>query len=59
MSTVLLDTTDLGEAEEILSSNYTKMRFGAPADATTHTCSALICRLDDGRRPQLRLRPEL
>jgi AraC-like DNA-binding protein len=37
MSTVLIDTTDLGEAEEILSANYTRMRFGAPAGVTTHT----------------------
>src|SRR5262249_21624230 len=37
MSTVLIDTTDLGEAEEILSANYTRMRFGAAAGVTTHT----------------------
>ncbi len=33
--TVLLDTTDLGEAEEILSASYTKQRHSAPSDALT------------------------
>ncbi len=37
MSAVLLDTDDLGEAEEVLSAHYTKVRCSAPADAPTHT----------------------
>ncbi len=37
MSVVLLDTTDLAEAEDVLSANYTKMRLSAPADALTRT----------------------
>ena len=35
--TVLLDTTDLGEAEEVLSANYTKQRFTTSPTAVTHT----------------------
>jgi len=35
--TVLLDTTDLGEAEEVLSANYTKQRFSTSPTAVTHT----------------------
>ncbi|OBI71830.1 hypothetical protein A5663_00915 [Mycobacterium sp. E740] len=37
MSTVLLDTEDLGEAEAVVSANYSKMQFGAAADQRTHT----------------------
>lgn len=37
MSTVLVDTTDLGEAEEVLSANYSSMRFGAASDRPTYT----------------------
>ena len=33
--TVLLDTTDLGEAEEVLSASYTKQRHSAPSEALT------------------------
>jgi hypothetical protein len=35
MGTVLIDTTDLGEAEEVLSANYAKVRISAPAGALT------------------------
>jgi AraC-like DNA-binding protein len=35
--TILLDTTDLGEAEEVLSANYTKARLSASPTALTHT----------------------
>lgn len=34
---ILLDTTDLGEAEEVLGENYTKQRYTVPAGARTHT----------------------
>jgi AraC-like DNA-binding protein len=35
--TILLDTTDLGEAEEVLSANYTKMRMTASHSEATRT----------------------
>lgn len=35
--TVLLDTTDLGESEEVLSASYTRQRHRAPADSITRT----------------------
>lgn len=37
MRTVLLDTTDLGEAEEVLSANYAKIKFGAGSNRRTRT----------------------
>ncbi|HET9892924.1 MAG TPA: helix-turn-helix transcriptional regulator [Mycobacterium sp.] len=34
---MLLDTTDLGEAEEVLSAAYTKQRYNAPSRGATRT----------------------